>query len=124
MLFSLDHKQNQKKWKSPVQVIFGPHCRDQFRVTYDLGLECRGLERKKVDGEKMFSSCHERGTKKKILSPREESNLRPSDCSTTEPQRLYGERGPSLSSCMTRVLHTAMVGDVHSVMFMNFVMGL
>ena len=35
--------------------------------------------------------------KKKILSPHQESNLRPSDsalrCSTTEPQRLYGERG-------------------------------
>ena len=34
---------------------------------------------------------------KKILSPHEESNLRPSDsalrCSTTEPQRPSGERG-------------------------------
>ena len=34
--------------------------------------------------------------KEKILSPHEESNLRLSDstlrCSTTEPQRLYGER--------------------------------
>ena len=45
----------------------------------------------------VFSSFHERGIKKKILSPHEESNLRPSDsaprCSTTEPQRLHGERG-------------------------------
>ena len=44
--------------------------------------------------ERCFSSCHERGTNKKILSPHEESNLRASDsalrCSTTEPQRLYG----------------------------------
>ena len=44
--------------------------------------------------ERCFSSCHERGTNKKVLSPHEESNLRPSDsalrCSTTEPQRLYG----------------------------------
>ena len=35
--------------------------------------------------------------KEKIQSPHEESNLRPSDsalrCSTTEPRRLYGERG-------------------------------
>ena len=39
---------------------------------------------------------------KKILSPHEESNLRPSDsahwCSTTEPQRLHGERGQLRSS--------------------------
>ena len=38
--------------------------------------------------ERRFSSCHERGTKKKL--PCEESNLRPSDsalrCSTTEPE--------------------------------------
>ena len=36
----------------------------------------------------------------------EESNLRPSDfalrCSTTEPQRLHGERGPLRSSYDTR----------------------
>ena len=39
---------------------------------------------------------------RKILSPREESNLRLSDstlrCSTTEPQRLHGERGLLRSS--------------------------
>ena len=38
---------------------------------------------------------------RKILSPDEESNLRLSDsalrCSTTEPQRLHGERGVSRS---------------------------
>ena len=37
------------------------------------------------------------GERKKILSPHEESSLRPSDsalrCSTTEPQRPSGERG-------------------------------
>ena len=42
-----------------------------------------------------FSFYHERGTKKKILSPYEEPNLRPSDsalrCSTTEPQRFHGK---------------------------------
>ena len=36
-----------------------------------------------------FSSSHERGTINKILSPHEESNLRPSDsalrCTTTDP---------------------------------------
>ena len=40
--------------------------------------------------------------KEKILSPHEESNLRPSDsafqCSTTEPQRLHRERGRLRSS--------------------------
>ena len=40
--------------------------------------------------------------KEKILSPHEESNLRSSDsalrCSTTEPQRLHGERGLLRSS--------------------------
>ena len=56
--------------------------------------------------ERCFSSCHKRGTKKKILSPHEESNLRPLDsaqrCSITEPQRLYGERGLLRSSFETR----------------------
>ena len=54
----------------------------------------------------VFSPFHERGTKKKILSPHEESNLRPSDsaprCLTTEPQRLYGERGLLRSLHKTR----------------------
>ena len=51
--------------------------------------------REMVSFKRYFSSCHERGTKKKFLSLNEKSNLRPSDsafrCSTTEPQRLYGE---------------------------------
>ena len=51
-----------------------------------------------------------------ILSPHEESALR---CSTTEPRRLYGERGPLRSSYVTRVLHTARISDVDSVMFVN-----
>ena len=45
------------------------------------------------------------GRTKIYLSPHEESNLRPLDstlrCSTTEPQRLYSERGPLRNSCMT-----------------------
>ena len=47
------------------------------------------------------------GQRKKILSPHEEPNLRPSDsalrCSTTEPQRLHGKRGILRSSWDTRV---------------------
>ena len=42
------------------------------------------------------------GRTKNYLSPHEESNLRPLDstlrCSTTEPQRLYSERGPLRNS--------------------------
>ena len=61
--------------------------------------------------------------KGKILISHEEFNLRPSDsalwCSTTEPQRLYGERGLLRSSYMTRILHTARISDVGSVMFVN-----
>ena len=38
------------------------------------------------------------GQRKKVQSPNEESNHRPSDsalqCSPTEPQRLYGEQSP------------------------------
>ena len=60
-------------------------------VSFELGKEIE---------KDAFSSCNERGTK--ILSPHEESNLRPLDsvprCSTTEPQRLYGGRGLLRSS--------------------------
>ena len=56
---------------------------------------------------------------KNILSHHEESNLRPLDsalrCSTTEPQRLYGEQGLLQSSYMTRVLHSARISNVDSV---------
>ena len=56
--------------------------------------------------------------KEQILSPHEESNLRPLNsalrCSITEPQRLYGERGPSRTSYMTRGLYTARISDVDS----------
>ena len=45
----------------------------------------------------MFFVLSRAWDKEKILSPHEESNLRPSDsvlrCSTTEPQRLHSERG-------------------------------
>ena len=62
--------------------------------------------------------------KEKILSPHEESNLRPSDsalrCSITKPQRHYGERG-LYKVPMTLILHNARIShvDVDSVMFVN-----
>ena len=66
-------------------------------ISFELGKEIN---------KDVFSSYHERGTKQKILSPPEESSLRPSDsalrCSTTEPQRLHGERGLLRSSYDTR----------------------
>ena len=59
--------------------------------------------------------------KETILSSYEKSNLRPSDsilrCSTTEPQRLYGEQGPLRSLYMIRVLHTDRISGVDSVFF-------
>ena len=59
--------------------------------------------------------------REKILSPHEESNLRPSDtalrCSTTEPQRLHGEREVYYEVRMTRVLHIARISNVDSVLF-------
>ena len=58
---------------------------------------------------------------RKILSSHEETNLRPSDsilrCSTTEPQRLYGEQGPLRSLYMICVLHTATISSIDSVFF-------
>ena len=69
----------------------------------------------------MFLSCHKRETKKKIVSPFEESNFRSSDsalrCSTTE--RLHGERGPLRSSSKTRCLRTVRISDVATVTFVN-----
>ena len=51
--------------------------------------------------------------KEQILIPHKELNSRPLDsmlqCSTTEPQRLYSEQGPSQSSHMTSVLHTVRI---------------
>ena len=61
--------------------------------------------------------------REKILSPHEESNLRPSDtalrCSTTEPQRLHGEQEVYYEVRMTRVLHIARISNVDSVLFVD-----
>ena len=70
---------------------------------------------------KMFFVLSRVWDKEKILSPNEESNLRPTDsaprCSTTGPQRLYGEHGLLRSQYMTRVLHTVRISNLDSVMF-------
>ena len=61
------------------------------------------------------------GQEKKKSESYEELNLRPLDsmlwCSTTEPQRLYGEQSPLQSSYMTQILHTAKISKVNIVMF-------
>ena len=74
-------------------------------VSYELGKELR----------KMFFHLVTSVGQRKILSPHEESNLRPSDstlrCSTTEPQILYGERGLLRSSYDTRPAYCVMFVD-------------
>ena len=56
----------------------------------------------------MFFVLSQVRDKEKILSPHEESILKPLDsvlwCSTTEPQRLSGEQDPLQSSYMTLYL--------------------
>ena len=62
-------------------------------ASFELGEELR----------KMFFRLVTSVGQRKILSPHEESNLRPSELrSTTEPQRLFGERGLLRSSNDTR----------------------
>ena len=60
---------------------------------------------------KMFFVLSRAWDKEKILSPHEESNLRPSDVSYVS--EVYYEVH------MTRVLHTARISNVDSVMFVN-----
>ena len=65
----------------------------------------------------MFFVLSRAWDKEKILSPHE-ANLRPSDsalrCSTTEPLRLH-----CYEVYMTRVLYTARISSVDSVMFVD-----
>ena len=49
-----------------------------------------------------FSSCHELGRKKKFWIPSNRNRTYALRCSTTEPQRLHGERGLLWSSYDTR----------------------
>ena len=77
-----------------------------------------------VKKKDVSSSCHDHGTKKtKILPSHEELNLRSSDfalrCSTTVLKRLYSEQGLLQGSYMSRVLHTARISNVDSVMFVK-----
>ena len=70
----------------------------------------------------LFNLVSSVGQEKKNSESYEELNLiRPLDstlwCSTTEPQRLYGEKGPLQSSYMTHILHTAKISKVNIVMF-------
>ena len=70
----------------------------------------------------MFFVLSRAWDKEKILNPHEESNLRFSDsalrCSTTEPQRLHGERGLLRSSYDTRPAY-CYDQYVDSVMFVD-----
>ena len=71
---------------------------------------------------KMFFVLSRAWDKEKILSPHEESNLRPSDSalrySTTEPQRPYVKE-VYYEVHMTRVLHTSRISNVDSVKFLD-----
>ena len=85
MVMSFAISDKTRRWVSNLNLSWQGMIDKQFLLTY--------YQYK----ERCFLSCHERGTKKKNLSPHEESNLKPSNsvlrCSTTEPQRLHGERG-------------------------------
>ena len=86
-------------------------------VSYELGKELR----------KMFFILSRAWDKEKILSPYGESYLRPSDsalgCSTTEPQRLYGERGLLRSSYDTRPAYCVMFVDRLIIEMVSYELG-
>ena len=68
-----------------------------------------------------FSSCHERRTKKNS-DPHEESNLRPSDLRSDALPLSH--RDSTVTEVyyevhMTRVLHTARISNVDSVIFLD-----
>ena len=67
-----------------------------------------------------FSSCHERETEKKIQSPHEESNLRlriPRSGALPLSHRDSTVSEVCYKVHMTRVLHTARISCVDSLMF-------
>ena len=106
--------------ESHVQTLATEFCSLEKHFTLTVPLFTQVLEK----WRKMFFVLSRAWDKVKILSPHKESNLKPSDfvlrCSTTEPQRLYGDRGLLRTEVhMTRVLHTAMISNVVSVMFWN-----
>ena len=73
----------------------------------------------------MLSVLSRAWCKEKIQSVHEDWDLRPSDsallCSTTEPPRLHQGWSPLRSSYLTRVLHTARISVVDSLMFVNII---
>ena len=74
---------------------------------------------------KMLSVLSRAWYKEKIQSVHEDWDLRPSDsallCSITEPPRLHQGWSPLRSSYLTRVLHTARISVVDSLMFVNII---
>ena len=67
--------------------------------------------------ERCFSSSYECERKKKFWVPiRNRSSDLVLWCSTTEPQKLYGELGPLRSSYMIRVLHTARISRAQNLL--------
>ena len=71
--------------------------------------------------ERCFSSSYECERKKKFWVPiRNRSSDLVLWCSTTEPQKLYGELSPLRSSYMIRVLHTARVSRAQNLLFSPF----
>ena len=76
----------------------------------------------------MCLSSHEHGTKKKILSPHEESNLRPSDSMLRVALPLsYRDTMVSMVCYevhITCILHSARISSVKSIMFVNRTRGM
>ena len=69
--------------------------------------------RLRLNWRKMFFRLVTSVGQRKILSPHEESNLRPSDLRSDALPLSHQD-----SSMITRVLHTAMISNVDSVMFL------
>ena len=81
-------------------------------VSFELGKELR----------KMFFVLSRAWDKEKILSPHEESNLRPSDLRSDALPLSHKDTSMSevyYEVLMTRVLHTARISNVDSVMFVD-----
>ena len=71
---------------------------------------------------KMFFVLSRAWDKEKILSPHEESNLRPSDLRSDALPLSHKDTSMSevyYEVLMTRVLHTARISNVDSVMFVD-----
>ena len=72
----------------------------------------------------MFLSCYERGTRRKFWVHMRNRNLdlwipRSDALSLSHRDSLVGKAHYEVHACMRRVLHTARISDVDSVMFVN-----